>query len=514
MSYGMVALALVLGCTDKKDNNPSESTETLDGVTVEANPNNPMSAFVVLTPSESLEDVTVVYGAGEDFDFETPHQSIEAGVETRILVLGLEHDTDCRFRLEGTKADGTPVESEELELRSGDLFDGFPVPTIMDRSADFPGGEAVCTNVTVEDHGDIYCMDRQGRPRWVLHHPDDGKISTIRPLRNGTIAGVSMQDVTVFDASGAVVNTFSLRDQVETRYVHALLDPREVIEITEGPWDGDLAILTMTIEVLGDGSKVEGHGIVVYDPETNAVDWDWSVHGPLGDDESIDPAMLDYKRVGLSVNFEDWDHNNALLHGIDPNGDQFFWTSMRHQDWIVKISCEDDKIAWRFGRDGDFVLQDEDGIPYEDDGWYMYQQHAPEWQSHGDGVYDFIVYDNGESRMTATGLYEGPKYSRILRFVLDENTMSARKVWDYGSPDLSDPSHFYANDHGANIMMPGGDSMMFVRQGDDGPFVSEISYPDGEILWRATYADGEQQLYRIDFWPSYYDTAWWYGVDR
>jgi hypothetical protein len=404
--------------------------------------------------------------------------------------------------------------SDDLALRTAALFDGFPIPTVVDDGSDHEPTEAICTNETI-DSGAIYCMDREGRPRWILRHPEEGsKISTFRPLRNGNFAGVSAVDVTTFDPSGAAVSTFTLRDAVGTRFVHAMLDPREVLEITEGPWDGDLAIMTVTVDVLTDGSKVEGHGIVVFDPETNTVDWDWSVHGVLGDDETIDPARLDYGRVGLSVNYEDWDHSNALLHGLDPDGGQFLWMSMRHQDWIVKIDCETDLVAWRFGRDGDFELRDEDGVPYGDDSWYMYQQHSPEWQSHGDGVYDFLVYDNGESRMTATGLYEGVKYSRILRFVLDENTMSAKKIWDFGSPVLDDPAHFYGPDHGSNIMLPGGDAILFVRQGDDGPFVSEITYPEGEVVWKATYADGLQQLYRIGWFPSYYETAWWYDIDR
>ncbi len=511
MSSGIFPLVLALGCTSNKDKDPGSDVERIEGVTVEQNENNPMSAWVTITPAEDLEEVTVVYGAGDDFDFETPPQSITAGAETRILVLGLENDTDNRFRLEAVKADGTAVASDELELHSGALVDGFPIPTIMER-IDFPTTEVACTNATIAN-GDIYCMDRQGRPRWILQHPQKEKLSTFRPLRDGNFAAVSAKDVSLFDASGAQLSAFTLQS-IDTRFEHRMLDPREVIEITEGPWDGDLAILTATIETLPSGLEVNAHGIIVYDPETNVIDWDWSVHGTLGDSETIDPDMLQYDRVGLAVNFEDWDHANALLHGQDEDGGQFFWISMRHQDWIVKIDCETDEVAWRFGRDGDFELQDEDGIPYTDDSWYMYQQHSPEWQSHGGGVFDFLVYDNGESRMTATGLYDGPKYTRLLEFVLDENTMTARKVWDYGSADLSDPAHFYGNDHGSNIMLPGGDALLFVRQGDDGPFIEEISYPEGETRWKATYADGTQQLYRIDWFPSLYETAWWYAVDR
>src|SRR4029079_8976302 len=230
---------------------------------------------------------------------------------------------------------------------------------------------------------------------------------------------------------------------------------------------------------------VKAHGLLVFDPETNRIDWDWSGHGVLGGNHVSDPDKLDYERVALAVNVEDWDHTNAILHGVEANGDQFFWLSLRHQDWIVKVNCQTDLIEWRFGRDGDFVLEDANGQPYPDDSWYMYQQHAPEWQSHGDGKYDFLVFDNGESRMTGDGIYDGPKYSRILEFQLDENTMTAKKVWDYGSPDLDDPAHFYSVDHGTTIKLPGSDAVMFLRQGDDGPFLQEVSYPEGQILWRA-----------------------------
>jgi hypothetical protein len=512
MSSGFLSFAFALGCTNKDD--PAEEVERIDGVAVEENENNPMSAWVVLTPTEDLEGVTVAYGAGDDFDFHTPEQTIAAGVETRILVLGLEHDTDNKLRLEATKAaDGAPVASEDLAFRSGTLTDGFPIPEIMDQEIDFPSTEVACSNASI-GNGDMYCMDRQGRPRWILRHPLGQQISTFRPLRNGNFAGVTAQDVSTFDPSGARVGSFAIADASNMRFEHQFLDPREVIELTEGPWEGNFAILTATEDTLVDGTVVKAHGIVVFDPLTNEVRWDWSMHGELGDSETIDEDMLQYDRVGLSVNFEDWDHSNALLHGVEDNGDQFFWVSMRHQDWIVKVDCETDQIEWRFGRQGDFVLQDENGDPYPDDSWYMYQQHAPEWQSHGGGRFRFLVFDNGESRMTDTGLYDGPKYTRILEFQLDENTMTARKVWDYGSPDLDDPAHFYSVDHGTIIKLQSGDGVMFLRQGDDGPFLQEVSYPGGELRWRATYTDGSQQIYRSDWFPSLYETAWWYEIDR
>jgi hypothetical protein len=511
MSSGFLAFALALGCTNNDEG--SDGAVHIDGVTVEPNDNNAMSAWVVVTPDQDLEAASVVYGAGTDFDFRTPEQSIPGGTETRILVLGLEHDVENTLRLEATTSDGNSATSDDLLFHSGTLDEGFPIPEIMDPGAPFPPTDVVCTNASI-GAGDIYCMDRQGRPRWILHHPTGAQISTFRALRNGNFAGVSAQDVSYFDPSGARINSFSIPMATNTRFVHQALDPREVIEITEGPWDGYLVILTVTDDTLTDGTVVKAHGLIVYDPETNRVDWDWLAHGELGDNQTIDPEMLDYKRVGLAVNFEDWDHDNAILHGVEENGDQFFWLSMRHQDWIVKLNCQTDKIEWRFGRDGDFQLEDANGNPYPDDTWYQYQQHAPEWQSHGDGKYDFLVFDNGESRMTADGIYEGPKYSRVLEFQLDENTMTAKKVWDYGSPDLDDPAHFYSVDHGTTIMLPGSDAVMFLRQGDDGPFLQEVSYPAGEILWRATYKDGDQQVYRSDWFPSLYDTTWWYDIDR
>ena len=509
MSSGFLVFALALGCTDRDDGGAGR----IAGVTVEANEHNPMSAWVVFTPDVDLAGVTVVYGARDDFDFRTPERTITAGTETRILVLGLEHDTDNTLRVEATKSDGTAVASDPLGFRSGTLDEGFPIPEIMDGGGDFPETDVVGTNASI-GQGDIYCLDREGRPRWILRHPTGLQISTLRALRNGNFAGVAALDVSIFDPSGARIDAFSIASATNTRFVHATLDPREVIEITEGPWDGDLAILTATEDTLVDGTVVKAHGIIVFDPETNRIDWDWSLHGELGDDETIDEDMLQYDRVGLSVNYEDWDHSNALLHGVEENGDQFFWLSMRHQDWIVKIDCQTDEIVWRFGRQGDFELQDENGKPYPDDRWYMYQQHAPEWQTHGGGRFDFLVFDNGESRMTAEGLYDGPKYSRVLEFELDENAMTARKVWDYGGPDLDDPAHFYSVDHGSATMLPGSDAVLFLRQGDDGPFLQEVSYPQGEILWRATYTDGTQQIYRSNWFPSLYDTTWWYDIDR
>jgi hypothetical protein len=224
MSSGFLVFALVLGCTNKDSG--GEVVEHIDGVTVEANENNAMSAWVVLTPDEDLEHVSVVYGAYDDFDFRTPEQSIAAGTEARILVLGLEHDTDNQLRLEAKTSDGTSVVSDAVPFHSGTLDEGFPIPEIMDPAGDFPATDVVCTNASI-GAGDIYCMDRQGRPRWILHHPAGQQISTFRALRNGNFAGVSAQDVSYFDPSGARINSFSIAAATDTRFVHQALDPRE-----------------------------------------------------------------------------------------------------------------------------------------------------------------------------------------------------------------------------------------------------------------------------------------------
>ena len=61
------------------------------------------------------------------------------------------------------------------------------------------------------------------------------------------------------------------------------------------------------------------------------------MHGERGDGASVDESKLPYSRTGLAPWYgDDWLHANAVIHSVDAEGNDFFWMSLRHQDWVIR----------------------------------------------------------------------------------------------------------------------------------------------------------------------------------
>jgi hypothetical protein len=205
---------------------------------------------------------------------------------------------------------------------------------------------------------------------------------------------------------------------------------------------------------------------------------------------------------------DDWLHANALTHGVDADGTDFFWMSMRHQDWVMRIDAPSGEIRWRFGYEGDFRLVDDldaaapVDLPAQD---YMFHQHAPELRRLPDGRIEMLLLDNGNERADGRGgLLDGAAYSRAALFTLDESTLQAELTWAYGDP--SGPSRWFSAAAGDADRMPDGEHVLFVRSVGDA-FIREVG-PDGSVRWNQAVPE-EGELYRAEFFPSLYETTWW-----
>jgi hypothetical protein len=60
-------------------------------------------------------------------------------------------------------------------------------------------------------------------------------------------------------------------------------------------------------------------------------------------------------------------------------------------------------------------------------------------------------------------------------------------------------------------MSPAGDAIHF--QKGYTPFMAEITYPEGVERWRYSCPE-VPRFYRVDYFPSLYETTWWYDVER
>ena len=514
----LVVLPVLVACQEPLD--PMEFT-------AEANEHNPFSAVVVVWPER---DVSVRVEAGEsgEYDLVTKTAEIAGGAQGEILLLGLEADRTFDIRIVAD-ADGADWTSEPTSWSTEPLPSGFPeveTRSVVDPATLDPR-EAICTNGRrhgIDDPDGIplyYCFDRDGSPIWSLEHPDEDNLLAVRALSDGGFAAVadSSSLLALFDERCERTAEYSpLWFEGRTRFLHVWIDMHDVIELREGPWQGALAFLTGTGDTVAD-DFMHGYGLIVFDPRTEEVLWDWTSHGELGDGVPIDPK-LDYERWSpLEDDQGDWLHANSLVHGLDPDGGQFLWMSLRHQDWIIKIDVETDEVVWRLGAEGDFELVDDldaDAQQVLSPELWMYHQHSPEIESQEGNRTRFLVFDNGNVRQGADGEWdlEADLYSRIVGFELDEAQMQAAPTFTFGSSDTDDPDHFFTAGRGDVDLLPAGDRLQYVVGWIDTPYIAEVTYPGGEAVWWASMPDGNE-LYRVNYFPSLYETTWWYdGVSE
>ena len=498
------------------DDDDSAGPATDLSVRVEANPDNPFSAVVLVTASR---DCTAFAEYGEEgaLTDQTPSQALLSGEEDEILVLGLRPERRYQIRVTATVGDST-TSSGDFGFETAALPHNFPQyeVTTSEDPASFSDQEVICTNgIMGSVEFPLYsCIDRQGEPVWSLTHPEWVAQWQVEALSDGTwvAVGASASALSFFDRKGKQTAEYSdLWFDGRTRFEHTWLDVHEVQEITEGLWAGAVVFQTITPDLVPVGAAVEerlGGGIIVFDHHTEEVLWDWSSHGDLGDGEPIDP-LLDYEREVLLDLWNTWQHPNALLHGIDDSGEQYFWMSLRQQDWIVKIDVATDNVEWRLGWEGDFTLVDDlDSASPQllDPNLWMYHQHAPQWQSRSSDRTRFLVFDNGNTRAAAANDPSWDEYySRVVELEIDESTMLATIVFDYGDPDPGSAAHFYSEGVGDADMQADGQSFFYVAGWGELCHIAEVSYPDAVELWR--YTPSRDGAYRVSVFPSIYESG-------
>jgi hypothetical protein len=509
--------------TDDDDTTPADDDDSaLDvelSMTVGSNPHNPFSALVEVTANRDLGAV-VEYGEAGSFDLATPEVSLAAGQPEEILVLGLRAELEYELRVvatDGVDSWSTSAAAFTPEPLPGDWPSCWVEFSVAE--SEFDSQEALCTH-GISGGGDwmFYCVDRWGVPVFRVQHPDNLGISMLRPLRSGAWAGLGSTDSMLmrFDARGELVEQWPpLFFSGLTRFEHDWIDMHDVLELTEGPWEGALAFLTACSDDV-QGETLEAGGIIVFDADTEQVLWDWCAHGAAGDGIPIDP-LLDYDRETLGDDSSNWMHTNALLHGLNADDSQFFWLSAREQDWLIKIDVATDAVEWRLGYAGDFVLVEDLDDPSSPElpavEWFFHQ-HAPDWVERAGTRIRFLVFDNGNVRADENGgVLDAPTYSRVMEFAIDEQTRRASPVFEYGESDPANAGHFFSGGDGDADLSPDEDAVLFTVGWGRPSFIGDISYPGAQERWRYACdveADFEA-MYRVNYYPTLYDTAWRYG---
>jgi hypothetical protein len=520
LSRLILLLPCVLGCTTTDPDFIPTEVPFDPGATWELveNPYNQFSAVALVTV-ETECDVRIEYSSTLDVALEdsgfTPDFPLDNDVPEEIVVLGLKAGRAYDLQIVATAPDGRTWESgftgTHTTLEMPSTWEGCEA-TSQD-GFDLEG--VICTGTGENTHPFyFFCVDRTGEVVWAISRPDQNHMMYLEPLDDGTFAAVGCYDyIAYFDEWGDLTGELPGSDlqPADLRFDHSFIDHHEVIEITEGQWRGAVALLTRAYDVF-EGEDKGGAGIVVLYPDSGTVMWDWTCHGERGDGVPIDPK-LDYSRETLLDDGMggDFHHANTLVHEVEEDGREYFWVSLRNQDWIIKVDVATDEVVWRLGYEGDFdLVEDLDGgSPASSEEWFFHQ-HRPVILNVGtDGRKDVLIYDNGTVRVTDGGLASTLNpYSRVITLKIDEDSMRAAVIFDYG-PGPGQEGHWWTGIYGNASMLPEQEAVVFTQ--GNYPILVDVSYPEGEERWRYSCPSGS--FYRVDYYPSLYEMDWVYPGD-
>ena len=96
---------------------------------------------------------------------------------------------------------------------------------------------------------------------------------------------------------------------------------------------------------------------------------------------------------------------------------------------------------------------------------------------------------------------------QMVALELDEAAMRAAPVFEYGGRSRESPEHFYSYGGGDADRLPGGDAVLFVSGWQFPTLIGEVSYPEGQERWRYECQDVGEGQYRVNYFPSLYETA-------
>jgi len=235
---------------------------------------------------------------------------------------------------------------------------------------------------------------------------------------------------------------------------------------------------------------VTGDVIIDLDQNHNPV-WLWSEFDHL--DVNRHPFM-----------FPDWTHANSIVYSPD---DKDLIFSMRHQFWVIKIDYNGGQgtgnIVWKLGFQGDFTLQN--GTDPID--WFYAQHDANVASMNSSGVFQLILFDNGNNRILDTsGTICGsgtPCFSRVPIMQLDESAKTATIEW---VDDLSPVFSFF----GGNAELLANGNVEFDECASTGTTadVFEVTKTmPPQTVWQMHISGSN--AYRVVRTPSFYPGVQW-----
>ena len=362
------------------------------------------------------------------------------GLPATLLVAGMRASATYHMRLHFVLEDSTDLLGEDETFTTGAVPAARVPPVTVTQSAGLSPSSGVELLDLVSGNQQEFraaVVDLSGNLIWYYDYPlSDGIPLPIKQLSNGNMGVTLTRGVQVFqevDLTGQVVRQITV-DQLNSQLAAVGSD----ITLSEIHHDfaelpnGMIVLITSEIKNFTDlpgfpGTiPVLGDVLVALDPSFNIV-WTWSEFDHL--DVNRHP-WFQLLTGQLPEPVYDWTHTNAVLYSAR---DKSLIVSMRMQSWVTKIDFNDGggtgEILWRLGPGGDFTL-----IGGTDPFDWFYNQHYPSLVNNEGAVFDFALFDNGDTRpVDANGTWCGttvPCYSRPVIMTIDENAKTATLGWN------------------------------------------------------------------------------------
>lgn len=196
-------------------------------------------------------------------------------------------------------------------------------------------------------------------------------------------------------------------------------------------------------------ARVAGDVVVEFGPGGKIIH-QWSLL------DILDPYRIGYGSLGnywdpfFNAETRDWSHGNAVIYDAT---DDAIIVSTRHLDTIAKFSRKTGQLIWllappenwdqnKYGR---YLLQPVNNTKF----FFPYHAHAPMLLPNG----HLMVYDNGNYRASPfdPGMPIADNFSRAVEYVIDEQNMKVKLVWQYGE---SAPDKYFSAALGDADLLP------------------------------------------------------------
>lgn len=408
-----------LGCACSANEDSAASDPASDAGTHDAAPlilgepevvlyaEQPMVVDLRLATSEPAT-ATVRVPADLGVRSETLGTSTAPELRLRGLAPGTTHTIEVTAEA-GERSETRSLEIETLPASFGHLS-SFSIAGQSDSSAYLLFD---LSNFPLTTLSGLFAVDMSGTTRFYLpmHGKAQGAISIPAGLRlrdDGTLLFLQDHELRVVDEMGSDVLRYS-DDQLGTTGMH-----HDVIELPNGNF---LVVAFSFRDVFYPDENltrlVAGDAIHEVTPAGDVV-WTWDTFDHLDPLRTREGFELTVGHPETGDPGADWTHGNGVVYSSEDDSILF---SMRHQDWIVKISRASGEIEWRLGPGGDFALES---------GTWFHHQHSPEWQPDG----TLLLYDNGVSNPDVA---DDEERSRPVVYELDFDAMVARQVWEEAS---------------------------------------------------------------------------------